>query len=332
MPNPNDLLIFFRDRVGAVTAISAIVAAGGALIAYLGLTSVRRVMLSDEYKRITGIREPALSEQLQLRLNQSGIRLKLGEFVAVGLLVGAIAGAILIGLGFVTIGLCAVPTGIAAYYQVLMARRAREYVAFAEQLPDAIDDAVEYFAVHNNVTETVRALANEGPPALRPEFQAVLSLIQRSGYVAPSLVASGQQRPEAFWRQFMDALATYEKQGGNLREILERIARAQRAQSRLHRRIAAQQAGGRMVGLIYGASPFAFLIFIRFTGGVDYVNFYASALGQGVQVLVLLTGLTTWWLTGKVARRGIYLTDRGDAPTLDADVHRTGFQKTTLQV
>ena len=57
MPNPNDILIFFRDRVGAVTAISAIVAAGGALIAYLGLTSVQRVMLSDEYKRITGIRQ-----------------------------------------------------------------------------------------------------------------------------------------------------------------------------------------------------------------------------------------------------------------------------------
>ena len=134
MPNPNEFLIFFRDRVGAVTAISAIVAAGGALIVYLGLTSIRRVMLSDEYKRITGIREPALAERLQLRLNQSGIRLKLGEFVAVGLLVGAVTGAILIGLGFVTIGLCAVPAGVAAYYQVLMARRAREYVAFAEQL------------------------------------------------------------------------------------------------------------------------------------------------------------------------------------------------------
>ena len=86
------------------------------------------------------------------------------------------------------------------------------------------------------------------------------------------------------------------------------------------------------MGLIYGGSPFAFLVFIRFTGGVDYVNFYASALGQIVQVLVLVTGLATWWLTGKVARRGIYLTDRGDAPTLNADVHRTGFQKTTVTV
>ncbi len=95
MPNSNEFLIFFRDRVGAVTAIAAIVAAGGALIAYLGLTSVRRVMLSDEYRRITGIREPSLSERLQLRLNQSGIRLKLGEFVAVGLLVGAVGGMLI---------------------------------------------------------------------------------------------------------------------------------------------------------------------------------------------------------------------------------------------
>ena len=95
MPNSNEFLIFFRDRVGTVTAIAAIVAAGGALIAYLGLTSVRRVMLSDEYRRITGIREPSLSERLQLRLNQSGIRLKLGEFVAVGLLVGAVGGMLI---------------------------------------------------------------------------------------------------------------------------------------------------------------------------------------------------------------------------------------------
>ena len=336
MPSLYDFLRFFRDfvavRVGPLTLISAITAAAGMLIAYLGLTAVRRVSLEDEAKRITGIREPSVLDILQLRLNQSGIRLRLWEFVGVGLLIGALVGVLMALAGFVTIGILALPSGVLAYYQYLMFRRAREYVAFSEQLPEAMDDAIEYFAVYNDVTETIRVLSTDGPPTLRAEFAAAQSLTQRTGKTAASLIAIGQRRPETFWRQFMDALAQYEDQGGNLREVLERIARAQRSQSRLHRRIAAQQAGGRLVGLIYGGSPFAFLLFIRFTGGADYGIFYGSPAGQIVQLLLLLSGVATWWLTGKVAQRGIYLADNPATPVLDEDVHRTGLEKATVQV
>ena len=150
MWNLNELLLYFRDRVGPVTIISAIVAAGGVLIGFLGLTAVQRVSLDEEARRISGIREPSLAERLQMRLNQTGLRIKLWEFVAVGVLVGGMAGALLMVLGFVTMGLLAIPVGLFMYYQLLMHRRSKSYLAFVEQLPEAIDDAIEYFNVHND--------------------------------------------------------------------------------------------------------------------------------------------------------------------------------------
>jgi Flp pilus assembly protein TadB len=330
MTGIEDLLLYFRDRVGPVTAISAIAAAGGMVIFFLGLTAVQRVSLDEEAARISGIREPGWSERLQMRLNQTGLRIRLWEFVAVGALVGGLAGALLMVLGFVTMGILAIPAGLFGYYQILMHRRSKTYLAFVEQLPDAIDDAVEYFAVYNDVVETVKALSQSGPSALRQDFAEAVSLIQRTGKTAASLAAIGAQRPETFWRQFMDALAHYDTEGGNLKEVLHRIGTAQRSQSRLHRKIVAQQAGGRLVGAIYAISPFAFLLFMRFAGGEDYARFYSGWSGQVAQIVIVLTGVVTWIFTNRIARRGLYLDDNPGAPALSDEVHRTGVPKQTL--
>jgi hypothetical protein len=51
-----------------------------------------------------------------------------------------------------------------------------------------------------------------------------------------------------------------------------------------------------------------------------------------MQVMVVCSGLVAWWLTNKIARRGMYLDGDTGAPQLKAEVRRTGFSKpvTTL--
>ena len=154
-----DLFTLLRYRVGPMTAISAVMAAGGMLILLIGLGSVRRVALDEEAQRISGIRTPSWLERAQMWLAQTGLRVKVWEFVAIGLVIGALLGGILILLGFVTLGVLMLPMGWVLYFQYLQRRRGQEYAAFRDQLPDAIDDAIEYFAVENNVVETVKQLA-----------------------------------------------------------------------------------------------------------------------------------------------------------------------------
>lgn len=323
----DELLLIVRGRISPVTVIAAVTAAGGMTLLLVGLMSIRRLSLEEEARRISGIRVPTLTERWQMRLNQSGLRIKLWEFVAIGLLIGGLLSGALILLGFVALGLLAIPIGPWAYYQALMRKRSQAAREFREQLPDAVHDFIQYFAVRRDIAGAVADMAAKGPLALRAEFAQVDSLIRRKAPVAAALEAVGQARPEPFFRQFLDALAQHESTGGDLRTVLERIARGQRAQLRLQDRIAAQQAGARFVGRVYAVAPVVFLVFMRVMGGEAYGRFYLTPEGQVMQVLVVGSGALAWWLTHKIARRGIYLDGDTGAPRLDAGVRRTGFSK-----
>jgi tight adherence protein B len=246
-------------------------------------------------------------DRLQARLYQSGLRIGVLEFLAVGLFAGALAGAALLLLGFVTLGLLALAGGPLAYYAFLMGRRRRALRALRDALPDAIDDCADHLETYNNVARALQELAAKGPKPLRPTFEGVLALTHGGVPVQRALREAAASREEVFLRQFLDTLANAEAKGGDVKVVLERLAKAQRAQSRMQRRITAAQAGGRLVGAVYGAAPAVFLVFIRLFGGEAYGSFYRSALGQVVQALVVLSGALTWWATRKIAGRGIYL-------------------------
>ncbi|NJM42124.1 MAG: hypothetical protein HC853_15920 [Anaerolineae bacterium] len=144
-------IAILRDRISPVTAISAVVAAGGVVIIFIGLMSVQRVSLDDEAARISGVSKPSRLNQLQMRLYQSGLRIKLWEFLLIGLLIGAVMGAVLMLSGFVLIGCMALPGGPILYYRFLMHRRNSELKTFRDQLPDAIYDFIQYFKVNANL-------------------------------------------------------------------------------------------------------------------------------------------------------------------------------------
>jgi len=322
----NDIYLFLREHISQSTAILAVIAAGGALIFWIGLTSISRVSLADEAARVKGVKTPSAVDHLQGRLSQSGLSVRVWEFLAIGMMLGALAGGILMVLGFVTIGILAIPAGLAVYYQFLMNRRARELQAFREALPDAIDDIADHIGTFNNAMRAVQETAEKGPPALRPELANVLALTQGGTSLNKALREAAGMRQEVFYRQFLDALANFEAKGGDVKGVLERIAGAQRTQLRLQRRITAAQAGGRLIGLAYGIAPAAFLVFMRLFGGDAYDEFYRSFTGQVAQVLVVASGLATWWSTRKIARRGIYL-DENIGATLDASEHQVLLSK-----
>jgi hypothetical protein len=80
----DELLALLRARISPVTALAAVLAAGGVVVVWVGLLSVRRVSLDEEASRISGIRTPSKLDQLQMRLYQSGLRIPLGELLLIG--------------------------------------------------------------------------------------------------------------------------------------------------------------------------------------------------------------------------------------------------------
>lgn len=323
-----DWLMTLRYRVAPSTVVAAIAAASGVLIVWIALTAVQRISLRSEAERVNGLVQPSWWETLELRFQQTGLDLSPREFLLMGVLIGAALSGALLLLGFVTAGVLMFPVGFVSYYQWLMRRRTQQINAFREQLPEAIEDTLEYLRVKNNLPEVIALLSQEGPPALRPAFAKVGSLIARRQHLSESLITVGRERGEPCFAQFMNALAQHVLTGTeNLDEVLRRIALAQRGQIELQQRIVAAQAGAHMLAWIYAIAPLAFMVFMRLAGGQFYADFYGTLWGQVAQVFVFASGVLAWWLTQRVAQRGLYLEGNLHAKRLPDEAHLTGFQR-----
>ena len=323
------VLLTLHERIELSSVVFAVMAAGGALLVFLGLTSVQRVSLARELGRIEGMRDLSLFERLQFKLLQSGLRMRVREFLVIGFLVGATPGALFMLLGFVTIGALFALTGPFVYYQFLMTRRAKELRQFRDDLPAAILDCRDLLATESDLRVIFAELARSAPPAVRPEFARAarqLTVMGVDASLAATLREIGSSRPEPFFRQFFYALANGTTQGTDTREVLRRIAQGQKTQTRLQARTRAKQAGLRVVALIYlfapaGAALWTALLSADFTG-----NFYATWMGQGVQVLAVGLGLLSYWGSMRIARRGLYLDEM-----VGAHVDTAAFPSTLIR-
>lgn len=300
---------YFLDHLQMSTVVLAVVAAAGAVIAFIGLTSVRRVSLSEEAARVSGVHEMSPLGKLQARLDQSGVQVRLIDLVTVGIIVGMIACVVFGLLGLLTVGLLCIPAGPIAYYLYLMNRRNRTLRAFREALPDAIDDSADCLATNPALTTLIERMKTMAPLALRPTFECISELaLPIEGSLPSALRTVACSRDEVFFRQFLLVLADYGDSGNPyVRSALARVSHGQRALLRLQDRVAASQAGARIVAYVYAIAPVAFLVFMRLFGGEAYRQFYQLPLGQLTQTFVLVSGLVTYWLALRVANRGLYV-------------------------
>ena len=301
-------LYWARARIGIQTVTLAVISAGGMLILLLGVFSTKRVNLHGEAAHLEGVREPGPLDRLQTRLYQSGIRIKVHEFLTVGLMVGAALGGIFILLGFVSIGIAFGLSGPFVYYQFLMNRRIKEMREFREDLPIAILDTRDHLVMRaNDLRGAMLEMAERGPKSLRVDFDYAFRMMASGADSEPlALREVSRKREEPFFRQFFDALANHHK-GGDTAEVLTRVAHGQKTHNRLQAKTRAKQSGLRLVGMLYLIAPPLFAVFMALSGGAESVAFYASLEGQLVQLLAVLAGVLSYWLSSKIAMRGLYM-------------------------
>ncbi|NJM39296.1 MAG: hypothetical protein HC853_00285 [Anaerolineae bacterium] len=301
-------LYWMRARIGVETATTAVIAAGGMLILLIGLFSTKRVNLHGEAAHLEGVHEPGMLERLQTKLYQSGIRIKVREFLAVGIMLGVALGGLFIVLGFVSIGVAFGLSGPFLYYQFLMGRRIKELRVFRDELPMAILDTRDHLTMRaNDVRGAMLAMSERGPGSLRIDFDYAYRLMSGGAGSEPlALREVSRKREEPFFRQFFDALANHHK-GGDTAAVLTRIAQGQKTHNRLQAKTRAKQSGLRLVGTLYLIAPPLFAVFMALSGGPESVAFYASLDGQLVQLLAVLSGIVSYWLSHKIAMRGLYM-------------------------
>jgi tight adherence protein B len=207
--------------------------------------------LNDVLKRSEGLSAP-----LKELIDQAGIRLTVGTFLLIALT--ALFGAMVLVQWYTGIWwLSLFAAGVAAMVPLIVVRtmRANRILKFEEQFPEAIQLIARAMRAGHAFSTGLKMTAEELPEPCGSEFK---TLFEQQNYGAPlpdALRAFAGRIPSLDARFFVTAVLTQREAGGNLAEVLDRLAAVMRERFRIKREVRVKSAHGRITAFVLAGMP-----------------------------------------------------------------------------
>lgn len=244
--------------------------------------------LNDILKRSEGVSRP-LTELIE----QAGINLTVGTFMLITLT--AFLGALVLMQAYSGIWwfsfIAGALAGVAPIVVVRVIRKNR-ILKFEEQFPEAIQLIARALRAGHAFSTGLKMAAEELPEPCGLEFKG---LFDQQNYGAPlpdALRAFANRIPSLDARFFVTAVLTQREAGGNLAEVLDRLAAVMRERFRIKREVRVKSAHGRITAYVLAGMPpvLAFLMLSTNPEAVrllttDPLGLKMIALGVTLQVV-----------------------------------------------
>ncbi len=230
----------------------------------------------------------SLRERIDAQLQQAGITIRLEYFVAAGFVLGAAGLAVgwwfLPGPGFL-LGIA----GLFAPFIYIRVKHAARTDKFLRQLPSAFDLMARVIRAGQSVPQAFQAVAEAFDDPLAQEFRNCQH--QESLGLRPEIVLREMANRSAILelRIFVMAMGIQRQSGGNLSEVLERLATLVRNRLRLRQQVRTYTAEGRLQGLTLLVLPFlmfAAMFFINRTYAQALLDHPSLLWGTGALMTV----------------------------------------------
>ncbi len=202
-------------------------------------------------------------ENMQMQLLRAGLLLRPSEALiisTISMVAGLVLGWVLTGqpiLGILTGAL-----GLGAPYMYMTQRAARRQAALTSQLPDALDMLGSALRSGYALTRGFQVVASQMHPPISEEFERVLQEVQVGISVSEALDGLLMRTDSYDLELMVAAMQTQLTMGGNLAEVLDKIAHMIRERVRLQGEINAATSEGRMSAGILIAMPIVMSIVI----------------------------------------------------------------------
>jgi tight adherence protein B len=236
-----------------------------------------------------------VSQRLEDLLEQAEI----GITVARLLMYCAIAGVVLFALGLASAGgpllsTILLPLGAFVPVMFVMWKRTRRSRKLSEQLPDALDMMGRSLRAGHALSSSFKMVASELPAPISLEFARAFEE-QNLGLPFEKAIAQMVKRSPSNrdLKIFAVSVIVQKETGGNLVEIIEKIADTIRQRYRFFGKLDTLTAEGRMSSYILGALPILTGLFIGFTNPPYIMLLFTTPMGNkifGFAVVIWLFG------------------------------------------
>jgi tight adherence protein B len=236
-----------------------------------------------------------LSQRLEDLLEQA----ELGITVAQLLTYCGIAGLVLFSVGLLTAGgpllsTILLPMGAIMPVMFVMWKRTRRSRKLSEQLPDALDMMGRSLRAGHALSSSFKMVASELPPPVSLEFARAFEE-QNLGLPFEKAIAQMVKRcpTNRDLKIFAVSVIVQKETGGNLVEIIEKIAETIRQRYRFFGKLDTLTAEGRMSSYILGALPILTALFIGFTNPPYVMLLFTTKMGNSIFGYAVVS-----WLVG----------------------------------
>jgi tight adherence protein B len=185
-------------------------------------------------------------------------------------------------------GLLGVLAGAATPYLYVRHKRTRRMRGFEEQLPEAIDLLGRALRAGHPLSAGLKMVGEESPEPIAGEFRRVFEE-QRFGLAfEDSLLGMADRIPLVDVRIFVTAVLIQREVGGNLAEILDKLADVIRQRFSIMRQLRTFTAQGRMSGYILGGLPVFLGLVLLLINRDNMIAFLTHPLGKMMMTVAVV--------------------------------------------
>lgn len=243
------------------------------------------------------LRASGFAKKLDRMIGQADIHITVGRLLIFCLLAGVMAtlAAYTVFNSYLVIALAGLAAFAAPILYVMWVRKKR-IAKFMEHLPDALDLMSRSLAVGHAFSESLNQVASEMPDPISTEFRLTYEEQKLGLPLKMALENLAERVPSLDLRLCITAVLIQRETGGNLAEILEKVASTIRERFKIMEEFRTMTTSSRGSAWILCALPFLIvflmtLISPKYMGVLlnDPRGHYIIAVALGMQVLGMLT-------------------------------------------
>ena len=232
----------------------------------------------------------ALSSPVKKTIDQAGLRLTVGRFILLS--TSSFFAAIIVVQVYADVWWLAVVAGaIAATLPLSVIRQAgtRRIRQFEEQFPDAIELIARAMRAGHAFATGLKMAGDEIPAPAGAEFKLLYDR-QNFGEQLPDALRSFAERAVSLdARFFVTAVLTQRETGGNLSEVLDRLASVMRERFRIKREVRVRSAHGRVSAYVLAGLPPAIAVVMLSSSPEQLKVLTTDPLG--IRIILVAVGL-----------------------------------------
>lgn len=159
------------------------------------------------------------------------------------------------------------------YFPLLYLRikRSKRIDAFTEQLPQALEMIARSLRAGHSLSAAIQIVGTESPEPTSTLFKNVYEEQTLGLTLTDALARMLERMPSMDLRLFVTSVSIHREVGGNLAELLEKLANTIRERLRIRRQIRVYTAQGRLSGYILAVLPI-FMAFMIYLIAPDYIS------------------------------------------------------------